>query len=152
MKNLKFISIFILLCGFTFALVQCTKDSFNVKTENDASLEMRSFSDDCLPPQEPTCLQDVDTINLSVSQFSGCVFKVHVTVQKCPAGNNVWTYNIGDFEVLSHNCAAFDSIIQNSSQVDLEYFTYQFGKWIRNALTNYYLINDIQLNGVHVQQ
>ncbi|MGE5355332.1 MAG: hypothetical protein ACM3PT_03770 [Deltaproteobacteria bacterium] len=26
MRNIKFISIFILLCGFTFALVQCTKD------------------------------------------------------------------------------------------------------------------------------
>ena len=45
MRTIKFISIFILLCGFTFALVQCTKDENGVNTPNpDKTIELRESS------------------------------------------------------------------------------------------------------------
>jgi hypothetical protein len=147
MKTLKNISIFILLIGFAFALIQCNKDNLSVKPENDNSIELRTYSEDCLPPLEDGCSQKNDTIHITISQFPGCVFIVNVNVQKCPDGMNSWTYNIGDFTILSHDCPAFDSIILNSNQQYLENFTYQFGVWVRNALTNHYLIQDIQPNG-----
>jgi hypothetical protein len=103
MKQIKYISIFILLCGFTFALVQCTKEGIDLK--NSGELELRTSN--CLPDPDPGCTQyDVLLEKIQLPGYSGCDFWINYKYQKC-FSNGLVTFNIGDVEIAKHNCTQF---------------------------------------------
>ncbi len=103
MKQIKFISIFILLCGFTFALVQCTKD--NIVAKNNEPLEFRS--NDCLPQNQLNCVDKyVYLEKIQLSGYPGCDFWINYHYQECTS-NGIPVINIGDVEIAKHNCTQF---------------------------------------------
>jgi len=79
MRNIKFISIFILLCGFTFALVQCAKEEIDTNTV-DTKIESRS-SNPCAP--KIMCPIEYKIVDIQVPGYSGCTIQAEMIYEKC---------------------------------------------------------------------
>ena len=144
MRNIKFISIFILLCGFTFALVQCTKD--NIEAKNNEPLELRSTN--CLPDPVPGCSQyDVLLEKIQLPGYPGCDFWINYKYQKC-FSNGLVTFNIGDVVIAKHNCKKFwDDLNAAIANGTVEQFWIGINKLLYKLVTEK-LINTVPINQV----
>jgi hypothetical protein len=104
MKLIKYFLIFILLCGFSFALVQCTKESIEVK--DNQALELRNTN--CSPNLEPGCNDNYVILEqIQLPGYPGCDFLINYRYQKCNLSNGLVRFNIGDVVIAKHNCKKF---------------------------------------------
>jgi hypothetical protein len=151
MKSFQNIISIIFLAAFALALIQCSKDDLNTNIKNITQIQTRTTVDpDCLPTQGQNCTQANDTLEVSVGLFSGCTFKIVFRVQRCHNTNNDWTYNIGDFQLIDHNCPAFDQTVTSLNNGELESFLFTFKSQVRDAVISYYLNHEQQIEGKRI--
>ncbi len=152
----KIINLILVLLIVTFAsiLYQCSNENITDENINTEKLESRSSDDDCLPPLEQGCLQSDDTIDVSITMIlyniQNCIFKVAFRRQKCYVGSMEWTFNFGDFQIIEHNCPAFNQALLDNNGAALEWFLYQFNTKVRNAIIEHYLQTVQQVEGTRV--
>lgn len=141
MKTIKFISIFILLCGFTFALVQCTKDETTKIELNGSKIEYRT-SNPCAPDlgNNPNCDSVSFDYFISIPMYPGCQFRVQFLYWECIDGLGNIAYHITDYQIISHDCAQYSIDLQNAmNNGTINAFNITFGKQIWNSITLFLL-------------
>jgi hypothetical protein len=77
-----------------------------------------------------------DTANVTLAAYPGCTFVVVWHYYKCVVGT-LTDYTMGDFQILSHNCAGFETAMNNAlstSPATLITFLDAFDLSIYNAL------------------
>jgi len=144
MRTIKFISIFILLCGFTFALVQCTKDENGVNTPNpDKTIELRESSN-CIDTTylNSVCSKGVFSWAISLPQYPGCTFWVDVPYYFC-YGLTATSMHVGDYKIVEHDCQDYNDDANDAfNNGMLEIFTINFDKSVWHAI-NVYLMTHL---------
>ncbi|MBK7096774.1 MAG: hypothetical protein IPH57_17545 [Saprospiraceae bacterium] len=137
MKTIKFISIFILLCGFTFALVQCTKDEATKSELKGSKIEYRT-SNPCAPDlgNNPNCDSVSFDYFVSIPMYPGCQFRVQFLYWECIDGLGNIAYHLSDYQIISHDCPQYNTDLQNAmNNGTINIFNIAFGKQIWNAIT-----------------
>jgi hypothetical protein len=99
MKIVKFISIFVLLIGFTFALVQCAKEEFNEQTEfnkrDNPEFILKTLAKHGIYPNKGKInLQLRDVLNVSCDPGDSCslILEITDTMQISGTCDSVYVY------------------------------------------------------------
>lgn len=140
MKQIKYISIFILLFGFSFALVQCTKDEATKIELKGSKIEYRT-SNPCAPDfsNRPSCDSITHTISVQIPMYPGCSFSVKFFFWECYGGSAI-AYHLTDYEIIDHNCNQYNiDLINARNNNTINTFNIAFGKQIWNAITQWIL-------------
>ena len=140
MRTIKFISIIILLSGFTFALIHCTEESISLK--GNLELELRTTS--CLPDLGSVCTQfEVNAEQIQLPGYPGCDFWIKYTYQECYPQAGLVRFNIGDVMIIKHNCQQFwDDLETSIANGTVEQFWIGINKLLYKYVTDK-LINTV---------
>ena len=124
-----FVIILFILVGL---VAGCTEDGNQLKTNDILQIQTRDECDldtddllellgeSCLPGDilevSPGCndVKFTDTVNITLPGYTGCTFTVVYNHYECWAGSFMVDYTMGDFQILSHNCSAFDAALNSA--------------------------------------
>ncbi|MBK7093751.1 MAG: hypothetical protein IPH57_01300 [Saprospiraceae bacterium] len=140
MKTIKYLSIFVLLIGFSFALVRCTKDEATKSELNASKIEYR-IDNPCAPDLSnlPSCDSITHTISVQIPMYPGCSFTVEFFVWECDGGSAI-AYHLSDYKIIDHNCNQYNiDLINAKNNNTINYFNMVFGKQIWYAITQWLL-------------